>query len=113
MRHQTFYFVIIVILFTACTESAKQASAQKVERDKSINQTNSYTEVFFDSSSMEKFIASAQVRDSSANRLRSFYNSRNYQFAWFFDEGIADYASTFLQMQNNYILYSGDSNLYN
>src|SRR4051812_23164434 len=113
MKHQTLYFVVTVMIFSACTESSKQASAQNVERDKSITKTNAYTEIFFDSSSMERFISSTHLRDSVSKRMRNFYNSRNYEYAWFFDEGIADYASTFLQMQNDYILYSGDSSLYN
>ncbi|HXL56561.1 MAG TPA: hypothetical protein VN958_09910, partial [Chitinophagaceae bacterium] len=38
---------------------------------------------------------------------------RNYEYAWFFNDGIADYASTFLNMQNDYIAYFHDSSLYN
>src|SRR5207249_3846839 len=55
----------------------------------------------------------ASLNDSLANRMRSFYNSRNYEYAWFFNDGIADYASTFLDMQNDYIAYFHDSSLYN
>jgi hypothetical protein len=62
---------------------------------------------------MEKFISEASLNDSLANRMRSFYNSRNYEYAWFFNDGIADYASTFLNMQNDYIAYFHDSSLYN
>jgi murein L,D-transpeptidase YcbB/YkuD len=62
---------------------------------------------------MEKFIVTHALNDSLANRMRSFYNSRNYEYGWFFRDGIADYASTFLEMQNDYISYSGDSTLYN
>jgi murein L,D-transpeptidase YcbB/YkuD len=45
--------------------------------------------------------------------LRNFYNQRNFQYAWFFRDGIADYANTFLSLQNDYISYSGDSSIYN
>src|SRR6478672_858280 len=45
--------------------------------------------------------------------MRNFYNQRNYQYAWFFKEGMADYGATFLDQQNDYINYSGDSAIYN
>jgi L,D-transpeptidase YcbB len=104
---------LIVIFFASCTESFKQAASQPVQRDRSITPANSYSQLFFDSAAMEKFIVSASIRDSLAKRMRSFYNSRNYEYGWFFNDGIADYASTFLEMQNDYISYSGDSALYN
>ncbi|PIG96301.1 hypothetical protein CS542_08965 [Pedobacter sp. IW39] len=31
---------------------------------------------------LEKYIIGAKLEDSSALRLRNFYNSRNFQFAW-------------------------------
>ena len=112
MKHLLFTIFISIAIFSACNNSREQATTQ-VPRDKSITRKNAYTELFFDSTSMEKFIAQTSIGDSLASRMRNFYNSRNYQYAWFFDEGIADYAATFLEMQNDYISYSGDSNLYN
>ncbi len=61
---------------------------------------------------MEKYIAAEKLHDTLADRLRNFYNSRNYQYAWFLDGTIAEYVPTFIEMQNNYIGYSGDSSLY-
>ena len=45
--------------------------------------------------------------------MRNFYNGRNYQFAWFFKEGMADYASSFYDAYNDYINYSQDIALKN
>jgi L,D-transpeptidase YcbB len=104
---------LIVIFFVSCTESFKQAASQPVQRDKSISPANAYSQLFLDSAAMEKFIVAYSLNDSLASRVRSFYNSRNYEYGWFFNDGIADYASTFLEMQNDYISYSGDSTLYN
>jgi len=112
MKYSLFTIFISIVILSACNNAREQAATQ-VPRDKSITRKNAYTELFFDSTSMEKFIAGTSMSDSLARRMRNFYNSRNYQYAWFFDEGIADYASTFLQMQNDYIFYSGDSSLFN
>ena len=48
-----------------------------------------------------------------ARRLRDFYNGRNFQFAWFLQQRVAPYVSSFMDLQNEYISYSGDSSLYN
>src|SRR6476660_8884184 len=112
MKYLFFTIFISIVTLSACNNAREQAATQ-VPRDKSITRKNAYTELFFDSTSMEKFIAGTSMSDSLARRMRNFYNSRNYQYAWFFDEGISYYASTFLQMQNDYIFYSGDSSLFN
>ena len=44
--------------------------------------------------------------------MRSFYNARNYQYAWFFNDGPAEQVYNFLNLQNDYIAYSRDSSLY-
>jgi len=83
-----------------------------VTRDKTLTEAEFFSDLSIDSAAMEKFIVQQGYSDSMANRLRSFYNNRNYQCAWFFKDGIADYASTFYDMYNDYINYSGDSSLY-
>ncbi|MGZ8553531.1 MAG: L,D-transpeptidase family protein [Chitinophagaceae bacterium] len=103
--------IIIVIIIASCKQKATHTGI--VQRDRSITVNNSYSELFFDSLAVESFIDRKNLHDSTAMHLRNFYNSRNYQYAWFLNEGIADYAATFLGMQNNYIGYSGDSSLYN
>src|SRR6187399_3063025 len=98
--------------FSACKPQDSQQPGTVIPRDTSITAGNSYNELFFDSTGLEKFIANATLHDSIAMYLKNFYNGRNYQYAWFQREGIADYAATFIGMQNNYIHYSGDSSLY-
>src|SRR6476660_6775611 len=112
MKNSILFLVVSVVVSSSCAQPFK-AATPVVPRDKSVTTANAYTQLFLDSAAMEKFIVSASIRDSLANRLRSFYNSRNYEYGWFFKDGIADYASTFLGVQNDYISYSGDNTLYN
>ncbi|MBE9464467.1 murein L,D-transpeptidase [Dyadobacter subterraneus] len=99
------------ILFSSCSKTEKKVPTVAV-RDTTITVKNSFTELFVDSTELTKFLGTSQ-NDSISAQIQSFYNHRNYQFAWFFHDGIADFATTFLGMQNDYIHYSGDSSLYN
>ncbi|MGC4100640.1 L,D-transpeptidase family protein [Ferruginibacter sp.] len=106
--------IATTLLFAACTSSNNKKDLPPVApRDTTVTPAVAYSDIFLDSATMEKFIAQEGYRDSLANRLRSFYNSRNYQYAWFFKEGAADCAATFHDMYNDYINYSGDSSLKN
>jgi hypothetical protein len=62
---------------------------------------------------MEQFIVKQQFHDSIKKRIRNFYNARNYHFAWFFKEGMADYATSFHGAYKDYISFSQDTTLKN
>ena len=96
MRIILLYTIMACSLLAACqnTNSPNDSSDEKSEEKKNISKRNysitkadSYSDLFFDSTAMEKFIANKKFDNKIANRLRSFYNARNYQFAWFFNEG--------------------------
>jgi len=80
-------------------------------RDLSINSSNSYSDLFLDSMTMENFISQKKVADSIANRIRSFYNTRNYQFAWFTSEGLTEEARGFWNLHDYATTYDKDSSL--
>jgi L,D-transpeptidase YcbB len=85
---------------------------QKISaRDYSINNTNAYSDLFLDSLSLEKQITDRNIKESTARRMRSFYNTRNYQFAWFASDGFTEQANAFWNLYDYYITYSGDSSL--
>ncbi len=106
--------IIVALFFAACTSSNKKSELPPVApRDTTVTAAVSYSDLFLDSATMEKFIVAQGYKDSLANRLRSFYNSRNYQYAWFSKDGAAECMNTFYDMYNDYINYSGDSALKN
>jgi murein L,D-transpeptidase YcbB/YkuD len=76
---------------TTATDHAKSSVEMGVPlRDLSITSDNSYSDLFLDSAIVEHYIKSENIGDSAAQRLRYFYNSRNYQFAWFNSEGFTE-----------------------
>lgn len=61
---------------------------------------------------MEKFVASKKIPDSIANRIRSFYNTRNYQFAWFSSDGLTEQARAFWNLHDYVTTYNNDTSLH-
>jgi murein L,D-transpeptidase YcbB/YkuD len=81
------------------------------QRDYSIDSSGSYSNLFFDSLLLEQQITDRNIKASTARRMRSFYNTRNYQFAWFARDGFTEQANAFWNLYDYYITYSGDSSL--
>jgi murein L,D-transpeptidase YcbB/YkuD len=112
MKRQPTNLIIILFILLGCTDPKSKITTVE-KRDTSINAANSFTELFLDSASLENFIKAHNYPDALANQFRSFYNGRNYQYAWFFNDGPAEQAYHFLNLLNDYIGYSRDSSLYN
>ncbi len=101
------YIVLFSFAFICCNQP--EAQIEVTQRDTTITQVNAFTNLKLDSSVVENYISQQKLSDTSANRLRSFYNSRNYQFAWFTEEGLAEQARAFWNLHNNFLNYSKDS----
>lgn len=82
-------------------------------RDHSITSVNSYNDLFLDSTAMEKYIAENKEPDSIANRMRSFYNARNYQYAWFYSGGLTEQSRLFWNQLDYAVNHGNDSTLRN
>jgi murein L,D-transpeptidase YcbB/YkuD len=112
MKGLIFLTVIFAVTFSSCQQVSTRRN-QPVKPDASITVQNSFNELFFDSSALEKFASTERLHDSLSRRMKTFYARRNYEYAWFFKEGMADYATAFINLTDDYINYSGDSSLYN
>lgn len=100
--------------FNACKPRVAEAEPVVTEvRDTTITVKNAFTGLFFDSLVLEAYIVRNQLPDATAKQYRDFYNARNYQYAWFFNDGVAEQAYNFLNQQTNYMGYSGDTTLNN
>ena len=102
-------FILVITLaavLIACNENASnekksEKKSKKVsKRDYSITKENAYNDIFLDSSEMENFILKNVIPDSIAQRMRSFYNTRNYEFAWFSSDGLSEQAMGFSSLLN-------------
>ena len=121
MKRLFIYAALVCNLIAACQnantarsgdsdDNNEQEAKKKIsKRDYSITKENSYSDLFFDSTAMEKFIVSNKVADSIARRMRSFYNTRNYQFAWFSKDGLTEQALGFWNLHDYVTTYDNDT----
>jgi len=69
-------------------------------RNESITPANSYSDLFVDSSILENYIQRHKLSTADAQGIRSFYNYRNFQFAWFSSEGLTEELKGFWNLQD-------------
>ncbi len=109
MRKNFAPIFIILLMFNSC--QGQQPKITVAVRDTTITPVTSFSKLFFDSAKLEIFIKEQKAGDSSASQQRNFYKRRNYQFAWFTEDGIAEHTRSFWNLHNNYIRNFADTAL--
>ncbi|MBS1777278.1 MAG: L,D-transpeptidase family protein [Bacteroidetes bacterium] len=116
MTPRAFVFLCLVSCsFFACkNDNGKSIKKLKsfTQRDQTITPENAFTDLFLDSMKLETFIQSEHLDTIDAQHIRSFYNSRNYQFAWFNKSGLNEQGLSFWNLLNSFISLSKDSFLF-
>jgi murein L,D-transpeptidase YcbB/YkuD len=113
MKKTGTFIIFFAALLVACNNSdnnsipsVTSSKEKKIsKRDYSITKQNAYNDLFLDSANVESYILKNNIADSAARRIRSFYNTRNYQFAWFSSNGLTEQAFGFWSLKN----YTGDT----
>lgn len=106
-------FIMVVLIGTfSCTKTTKKQIII-VPLDTTITQEKAFTELFLDSIEVNNFIAADTNNKKIAADIKNFYNARNNQFAWFFEDGLDEHALNFWNLQGYYMEYMKDSSIYN
>ncbi len=136
MKKSILYLSALTILICSCNSNEKQSNSddpknpeienvdepisasdktKKVtDRDFSVTAGNSYNDVFLDSLAMERFIERRNIGDLKiSRRIRSFYNARNYQYAWFDSKGITEQTRFFWNQYEYAVNHLKDTSLVN
>ena len=98
------------------TTAATAASPAKkiTSRDYSITKDNAYNDMMLDSLAMENYISSRQLGEKRISELiRSFYNARNYHYAWFSTKGLTEQARFFWNQYDYAVTHLKDTTLTN
>ena len=103
--------IVLIAPFFVYSCSGKPPAMPLLKTDTTITRATSFSKLFLDSVKLEKFIAGNGTSDSVARQLKVFYASRNYEFAWFTEEGIPEHTRAFWNLHNNYIDLFQDTTL--
>src|SRR6476620_7052256 len=71
-----------------------------LDRNTAVTATNSYSDLFLDSNAINEFISTNNLPADDQKWLRSFYNYRNMQFAWFSSQGFTEQAKGFWNLKD-------------
>lgn len=101
------------LLALLAIQSCKTKKERKISPvDKTITAANAYNPFFLDSSAVEAFLQKEQLEESIADKVRNFYYSRNFQFAWLTENGLTEQARGFWNLHSYYTNYNkADSSL--
>ena len=84
------------------------------KRDLSVTSANAFNDIFLDSMAMEHYISSNGLENKQIGlRIRSFYNARNYQYAWFSSSGPSESARFFWNQYDYAVNHLKDSTIAN
>lgn len=94
--------IVVILALASCNNNSN--TIQKSEKavmpvvkvkDVTITETNSYSDLFLDTAAVTNFISRENAAANVADDIRSFYNLRNFQFAWFASDGLTEQAKSF------------------
>ncbi len=113
--------LIIILAFAALISSCdstgkknkkviRKATYSKI--DTSINPSNAYNDLFMDSTAVNSYLrADTTLSEELKKAIVSFYNSRNFEYAWFSSEGLPEQTKSFWNLLKNYYNYSDDKTI--
>jgi murein L,D-transpeptidase YcbB/YkuD len=93
MKYLIFLSALIVVIFYCSGTTVKRQRV--VARDTTIKPRNAFTSLKLDSIAVARFLSATSVDDSVRNKMTSFYNARNYQYAWFTEDGLSEAGEAF------------------
>jgi L,D-transpeptidase YcbB len=89
-----FFIILAITILTSCSNK-KQAAEAQVFRDTTIMPDVAFTLLNLDSTVVEQFIATEAKEKILAQGIKNFYNNRNYQYAWFDEQGLTEQGEAF------------------
>ena len=104
--------IATIFVFFSCNDVSQKQVGTVTKRDTTITTANAFSQLFLDSLNLEHFLEKEVTGDSMANYMRSFYNSRNYSFAWFHEDGLTIQAQGFWSAHDMLVKQASDSSIY-
>lgn len=105
-------FVFLSLCSTACTSSESEEHRKSVapsEAKMKWREENAFTNLFLDSVKLAKFINDNKIDDDRSGNMKDFYRSRDYQYAWFTEDGLAEHTKAFWNLHLGHVDVKLDS----
>lgn len=97
-----FAFVICALTATFFIVKSVKKKRRAILADQSVYSDQNFTDLQIDSLEIAAFFTDFAATDSIQNEVQEFYQRRNYQLAWFNENGITEAAPNFhSQLQNH------------
>ena len=98
-----------IVIVISCTNNAGSRATAIAPRDTTITPKNAYTLLTLDSITVANFIATEQIVNEDAINIINFCSHRNYQYAWFDEEGLTEQGEAFWNLHQENVEAMKDS----
>ncbi|MBK9730938.1 MAG: L,D-transpeptidase family protein [Chitinophagaceae bacterium] len=104
IRNNFLFGLIPLLLLHGCGAGLGNRAAKnnQVQTDSSLIEPVSVNNLFLDSIAVADFLIKHPEFKNQQEQAWKFYQRRNYQFAWFNNDGITEHAANFMNMLMNY-----------
>lgn len=97
------------LLALSCSDNKGNTTVKVIPRDSTITPQNAYTNLRLDSITIDSYIGHNVPDADDAISIKNFYNGRNYQFAWFDEEGLTEQGEAFWNLHEANASETNDS----
>lgn len=103
--------ILFALLFLYGMQSCNNSSGRTpvvpvTPLDTTITTKNAFTRLTLDSQIVALYIDSSHIADTAKQLMQNFYNSRNYQYAWFNEKGLTEHAGMLWNLYQDYAGYA-------
>jgi len=99
----------VATIFFCCLLSQAAEAKRIYQQDSTLTDTAAVTGLHTSERSIDSLIQAEQLESNTADQVRRFYKTRDYQYAWITEEGLAEHTQIFWNLYDQYQYYSGDS----
>lgn len=101
-------YITAFVVFESCKQEPKKPV---IVQDETITPQTAITKLVFDSTFVANYLDSTTTNEENASQIMDFYIGRNFQYAWFNEDGIAEQTRTFWNLRQYYIQQNNDQTL--
>src|SRR5215813_11073138 len=95
-----FLCLSVLILLFSCKNKTSETESAKL--DSLLIEPDSINANYIDSNDVRSFFTSYPKLKSQSDRVFKFYQKRNFQYAWFNNQGLIEQAQLFANLADNY-----------